>query len=45
MQSTAIARRTQRAVGRSVASHGRKEHVQENKIRQLILDYNNGDDV
>ena len=44
MQSTAIARRTHRAVGRSVASHGRKEHVQENKRRQLILDDNDDDD-
>ena len=33
------------AVGRSVASYGRKEHVQENKRRQLILDDNDGDDV
>ena len=45
MQSTAIARRTHRAVGRSVASYGRKKHVQENKRRQLILDDNDGDDV
>ena len=45
VQSTAIARRTHRAVGRSVASYGRKEHVQENKRRQLILDDNDGDDV
>ena len=45
MQSTAIARRTHRAVGRSNASYGRKEHVQENKRRQLILDDNDGVDV
>ena len=45
MQSTAIAWRTHRAVGRSVASYGRKEHVQENKRRQLILDDNDGDNV
>ena len=45
VQSTAVARRTNRAVGRSVASYGRKEHVQENKRRQLILDDNDDDDV
>ena len=43
VQSTAIARRTHRAVGRSVASYRRKEHVQENKW-QLVLDDNDNDD-
>ena len=36
VQSTAIARRTHRAVGRSVASYGRKEAVQEKRKQMNI---------
>ena len=42
VQSTAIARRTHRAVGRSVASYGRKEAVQE-KRKQMIINEDDDD--
>ena len=42
VQSTALARRTHRAVGRSVASYGRKEAVQE-KRKQMNINEDDDD--
>ena len=44
MQSTAVARRRYRAVGRTVASYGRKEKVQEDKRKQMVLDDDDNDE-
>ena len=38
IQSTTMARRTHRAVGRSVPLYGRREKVQEERRKQMVLD-------